>query len=121
MSACITAFILHLMCYESSSAYVAMWGLMIALYQLLLTAADLSQWHFLMHSILCSFSGHASRWLCCKHVIGRTNWHDIPILVNVSADLCQLHHFFFYYYLFIALGICVLKVKKNYEKGRNDL
>lgn len=43
----ITAFILHLMCYESPPAYVTMWGLMIALYQLLLTAADLSQWHFL--------------------------------------------------------------------------
>ena len=47
MSACITAFILHLMCYKSPSAYVTMWGLMIALYQLQLTAADLSQWHFL--------------------------------------------------------------------------
>lgn len=43
----ITAFILHLMCYESPYAYVTMWALMIALCQLLLTAADLSQWHFL--------------------------------------------------------------------------
>lgn len=41
------AFILHLMCYEPPSAYVAMWGLMIALCQLLLTAVGLSQWHFL--------------------------------------------------------------------------
>jgi len=47
MSACVTAFILHLMCCESSSVYVAVWGLMIALYQLLLTAADLSQRHFI--------------------------------------------------------------------------
>lgn len=93
MSACITVFILHLMCYESSSAYVAMWGLMIALYQLLFTAADLSQWHFLdaqhfmvfFRAFFTSVVLQTGYWKNC---------HDITILVNNSADFCQFHEFF---------------------------